>query len=86
MKEQRLSYSWLLGTRLIKNGDLTNTRIVRDRHARGLTFDLFGGVGVGYRLQHARYEPGSLEEDIVEKDQNKAFIPFYFGATVGYAF
>ena len=85
-KEQRLSYSWLLGTRLIRNGDMVNTRIVRDRHARGLTFDLFGGIGVGYRLRHSRYEPGSLEEEIIEKDENKAFIPFYFGATVGYAF
>ena len=85
-KEQRLSYSWLLGTRLIKNGDLANTRIVRDRHARGLTFDLFGGIGVGYRIRHAQYEPGSIGEEIMEKDENKAFVPFYFGATVGYAF
>ena len=85
-KEQRLSYSWLLGTRLIKNGDLVNTRIVRDRHARGLTFDLFGGIGVGYRLRHDRYELGSLGEEIIEKDKRTPFIPFYFGATVGYSF
>ncbi len=85
-KEQRLSYSLLLGTRLIKDSDLANARIVRDRHARGLTFDLFGGIGIGYRLLHEQYEPGSLEEEIIGKDKNKAFIPFYFGATVGYAF
>ena len=85
-KEQRLSYSWLLGTRLIKNGDLVNTRIVRDRHARGLTFDLYGGIGLGYRLRHNRYEPGSLQEEIAEQDFRKPFVPFYFGATVGYAF
>ena len=85
-KEQRLSYSLLVGTRLIKGGELANTRIVRDRHARGLTFDLFAGIGVGYRLWHDRYEPGSLGEKISEKDLNKAFIPFYFGATVGYSF
>ena len=86
MKEQRLSYSLLLGTRLIKNGDLANTRIVRDRHARGLTFDLFGGVGVGYRLLHEQYDEGTPGEEILEKEKNKTFIPFYFGATVGYAF
>ena len=85
-KEQRLSYSLLVGTRLIKDSDLANARIVRDRHARGLTFDLFGGIGVGYRLLQERYEHGSLEEEIVGKDKNKAFVPFYFGATVGYAF
>jgi antitoxin component YwqK of YwqJK toxin-antitoxin module len=85
-KEQRLSYSLLLGTRLIKDGDLVNSRIVRDRHARGLTFDLFGGIGVGYRLPHARYASGSLEANIIEEELNRPFVPFYFGATVGYAF
>lgn len=84
--EQRLSYALLLGTRLIKDGDLVNTRIVRDRHARGLTFDLFGGVGVGYRLLHERYEGGSPEANIIDRELNRPFIPFYFGATVGYAF
>ena len=85
-KEQRLSYSLLLGTRLIKDSDLVNARIVRDRHAQGLTFDLFGGIGIGYRLLHKRYEHGSLGEQIVGKNENQAFVPFYFGATVGYAF
>ena len=85
-KEQRLSYALLVGTRLIKDGDLVNTRIVRDRHARGLTFDLFGGIGVGYRLPHARYEQGSQEASIIDKELRGTFVPFYFGATVGYAF
>lgn len=85
-KEQRLSYALLMGTRLIKDGDLANTRIVRDRHARGLTFDLFGGLGVGYRLPHLRYEKGSPEANIIDRELNRPFVPFYFGATVGYAF
>ncbi len=85
-KEQRLSYSLLVGTRLIKDGDLANARIVRDRHARGLTFDLFGGIGVGYRLPHPRYEEQSQEANIIDKELKGPFVPFYFGATVGYAF
>ncbi len=85
-KEQRLSYALLVGTRLIKNGDLASNRIVRDRHARGLTFDLFGGVGVGYRLPHVRYEAGSPEATIIEEELKRPFVPFYFGVTVGYAF
>ena len=85
-KEQRLSYALLIGTRLIKDADMANARIVRDRHARGLTFDLFGGLGIGYRLLHSRNEAGSLGAKIIEKEKNKTFIPFYFGATVGYAF
>ena len=86
LKEQRLSYSLLLGTRLIKDSDVANARIVRDRHARGLTFDLFGGIGVGYRLLHEQYDQGAIGEGIIEKKQSKAFVPFYVGATVGYAF
>ena len=86
-KEQSLSYSLLVGTRLMKDPDLIQPRTAKDRTGQGLTFDLFLGIGVGYRLMHQQFEFNTLYYDAMKHlDQSRFHIPFYVGTTIGYAF
>lgn len=86
-KEQSFSYALLLGTRLMKDPDLIQPRASKDRTGRGLTFDLFLGVGVGYRLVNPQYQSQPSYDAIIGKmDQSRFHLPFYLGTTIGYVF
>ena len=86
-KEQTLSYSLLLGTRLIKGGDLINPNPARGRQSRSITFDLFVGIGIGYQMIHSQYNETPTTESITDlPDASGVVFPFYLGATVGYVF
>lgn len=85
-REQRFSYSVIAGTRLMKDSDVINTRITKDIRSPGLTFDLFAGVGIGYRLFNKNYTQGKYDQMIKKTPQTKIYFPLQFGATVGYVF
>jgi len=86
-KEQSFSYSLLLGTRLMKDPDLIQPRTPKDKSGRGLTFDLYVGLGVAYRLMNSQYEPQPLYDGIMDQiNQPRFHIPFYVGTTIGYVF
>ena len=84
--EQRASYSVLLGTRLMKDTDIINTRITKDAPSPGLTFDLFGGIGIGYRFFDQYFTENKYQEILKDIPKSKVYFPIEFGATVGYAF
>lgn len=85
-EEQRISYTMVGGTRLMKDSDVINTRVSRETDSPGLTFDLFAGFGVGYRF----FRKSSTEENynsILKKvPQSRLLFPLQLGATVGYVF
>ena len=86
-KEQSFSYSLLAGTRLMKDADLMQPRAAKDKVGRGLTFDLFLGVGIGYRVVNPQYEPEPLHDSVMNQiDQSRLHVPFYVGTTIGYVF
>ncbi|MEQ9441208.1 MAG: hypothetical protein RIG62_19350 [Cyclobacteriaceae bacterium] len=86
-KEQSISYALLIGTRLMKDPDLIQPRTNKDKPGQGLTFDLFVGVGVGYRILHQQYEYNVQYNDAMKQvDQSTFHIPFYLGTTIGYVF
>ncbi len=74
--ETRYEYSLLVGNRWMQ-----------DPGSRGITFDIFGGVGIGYRRYRPQWEnnPGW---DKLFKDVRKSHIsvPIRLGFTLGYAF
>jgi antitoxin component YwqK of YwqJK toxin-antitoxin module len=86
-KEQLFSYSLLAGTRLMKDADLIQPRTAKDKAGRGLTFDLFLGVGIGYRIINPQYESKPLHDSVMNRiDQSHFHVPFYLGTTIGYVF
>jgi antitoxin component YwqK of YwqJK toxin-antitoxin module len=86
-REQRLSYALLLGTRLIKDADMVNTRITKEQRAGGLTFDLSFGIGIGYRFFEKSYDNNPRYDQMLQQvEQSKLIFPVFLGATVGYAF
>ncbi|MFP4291358.1 MAG: toxin-antitoxin system YwqK family antitoxin [Cyclobacteriaceae bacterium] len=86
-KEQKISYVLLLGTRLIRDADMINTRITRDQRSSGLTFDLSAGLGIGYRFFQKAYEDNpQFDRMLNELQRSRVIFPIYLGATVGYAF
>ncbi len=86
VREKRISYGVMGGTRLMKDADIINTRVAKDVRSRGLTFDLFGGVGVGYRFGHKSYTGDQYDHILGSKKRNSLFFPWQIGATVGYVF
>lgn len=85
-EEQRVSYAIIGGTRLMKDADIINTRVAKDVRSRGLTFDLFGGIGIGYRLFHKNYTGHQYDHMLGNKKRNSVYFPWRIGATVGYVF
>lgn len=85
-REQRVSYSIIGGTRLMKDSDIINTRITKDISSHGLTFDLFAGVGIGYRFFSKNYAEGKYDQIIKKVPQSRICFPLQIGATVGYVF
>ncbi|MEM8966907.1 MAG: membrane-binding protein [Bacteroidota bacterium] len=86
-KEQSISYSLLLGTRLMKDPDLIQPRTPKDKAGRGLTFDLYVGLGIAYRIMNSQYQPQPLYDDVMSQiNQSRFHIPFYVGTTIGYVF
>ncbi len=74
--ETLYEYSLLLGNRWMYNPG-----------KRGITFDIFCGLGIGYRNYTQRWE-SSPEKDELFKDvkKNKVTFPIRLGASIGYAF
>ena len=86
-REQNVSYALLVGTRLMKDADVINSRLTKENQASGLTFDLSAGLGIGYRFFHKEYS-SNPDFDYMLKEVNKSRVlfPFFLGATVGYVF
>ncbi len=86
-REQQLSYSLLIGTRLMKDADMINTRITKESQSNGLTFDLSAGLGIGYRFFQKEYS-ANPQFDYMLKDvsQSRVVFPLFLGATIGYVF
>lgn len=86
-REQNLSLSLLVGTRLMKDADMINSRLTKENQAHGLTFDLSAGLGIGYRIFHKDYEANpDFDHMLKDVNQSKVFFPLYLGATIGYVF
>ena len=86
-KEQSVSYSLLLGTRLMKDPDLIQPRTPKDKSSRGLSFDLYVGLGAGYRIMNPQYASQPLYDGLMDQiDQSRFLVPFYVGTTIGYVF
>ena len=85
--EQHVSYSLLIGTRLMKDADMINTRITKENQANGLTFDLSAGLGIGYRFFQKDYT-ANPQFDYLLRDvsRSRVLFPLYLGATIGYVF
>jgi len=86
-KEQKLSYTLLLGTRLMKDAEAINTRLTKEKRSHSLTFDLSMGLGIGYRFFQKDYHNNAKFDELIEDiSQTKVIFPIYLGATVGYVF
>lgn len=85
--EQNISYSLIIGTRLMKDADMINTRITKENQANGLTFDLSAGLGIGYRFFQKDFSDNpQFDYMLSDISQSKVLFPFYLGATIGYVF
>lgn len=85
--EKKVTYMMLLGTRLMKDADIINTRLTKEKHAHSLTFDLSLGLGIGYRFFNKAYDDNAKFEFMLKDvNQSKVVFPIYLGATVGYVF
>lgn len=86
-KEQKATYSLIVGTRLMKDAEVINTRLNKERRSHSLTFDLSAGLGIGYRFFNKDYhDNGKFDEMLKEVRQAKVLFPIYLGATIGYVF
>lgn len=75
--QQRIEYSFLVGD-----------RIMLDQRKKGWTVDIYGGIGVGYRLVTNNW-PGDMplyDEAFTGVYSKSIAIPFRFGFTIGYKF
>lgn len=83
LDEQRIEYSLLLGNRWMKFFD---EKWVNDEHKSGITIDLHGGIGVGYRF--FKQDPYIKETSHIFEgvSMKRGTIPVRFGVTVGYVF
>ena len=63
-------------------------RLVKDVHGPGLTFDVFTGLGIGYRNSTYSYpkEEDFYKEFFKNIPQGKVFVPLRFGFSLGYVF
>jgi len=75
--QQRIEYSFLVGD-----------RIMLDQRKKGWTVDIYGGIGIGYRLVTNNW-PGDMplyDEAFTGVYSKPIAIPFRFGFTIGYKF
>lgn len=84
---QTINYSLLIGTRLMKDADMINSRLTKENQAGGLTIDLSAGVGVGYSFFQRSYQDNPQFDLMLEGvNQSRVTFPLYLGVAVGYAF
>jgi hypothetical protein len=75
-KENLYEYSIIVGNRMMKYAGRT-----------GITLDIYGGVGLGYRNYFERFPPESQFVEIFDDVRKpKLSIPFRLGINLGYAF
>jgi len=85
--EQNVNYSLLIGTRLMKDADMINTRITKENQASGLTFDLSAGLGISYRFFQKEYTANPHFDYLLrDVSQPRVLFPLQLGATIGYIF
>jgi antitoxin component YwqK of YwqJK toxin-antitoxin module len=75
--QNRIEYSFLLGD-----------RIMIDQRKKGWTFDVFGGIGIGYRTVSYNWQ-GSVDKytnSFTGIYSKSIAVPFRFGFTIGYKF
>jgi antitoxin component YwqK of YwqJK toxin-antitoxin module len=66
---------------------LAGNRWMYNPGQRGITFDIFGGLGIGYRNYRQKWK-SSPDLDVIFEDvkKSKLTIPIRIGASIGYAF
>ncbi len=73
--EQLYEYSFLIGNRLM-----------RDAHNFGYSFDIFVGIGVGYRIVNRHYEADkTLDGKFAKLNFSNVSVPVRVGVNFGYA-
>jgi len=72
--EQLYEYSILIGNRLM-----------RDAHSYGYTFDIFVGVGIGYRSVKRHYDDRILDKKFDRLNFSNVSVPVRIGVHFGYA-
>lgn len=83
LDEQRVEYSLLLGARWMK---FFGEKWVNDEQKTGITIDIYGGLGVGYRFFKQDPHEAEVKKIFDEVGTKKRTIPIRFGVTVGYVF
>ncbi|MGK7393896.1 MAG: toxin-antitoxin system YwqK family antitoxin [Candidatus Cyclobacteriaceae bacterium M3_2C_046] len=84
MSERRFEYSIIFGDRWIK---YFGERWINESNKSGITIDIYGGIGIGYRITDPQYEPVPEYEEVFKNINNKKVsIPIRFGVTIGYVF
>jgi hypothetical protein len=74
--ETLYEYSLLIGNRWMYNVGM-----------RGITFDIFCGLGIGFRNYKQKWESTPEKDAIFEKvNKNRVTLPVRLGASIGYAF
>lgn len=75
--EYNYAYTFQFGNRILKTS----------RTKTGITFDIYIGVGIGYRVFQESYLPTIENEQIFESiNQKEIFVPTRLGFTFGYLF
>ena len=82
--ENTFEYSIIVGDRIIK---FFGEKWVNEADKSGITVDIYGGLGVGYRNYKKNY-PDKYDYDHIFKDidKSKLTVPVRFGINIGYVF
>ncbi len=71
----------------MKDAEIINTRLNKEKSSHSLSFDLSAGLGIGYRFFHKNYQDNANFDFMLEDvSQGKVVFPIYLGATIGYVF
>ncbi len=85
--EQQIEYSVLIGSRFMRDTELINSKLGKNKRFKGFTADIFGGIGIGYRFFND-YPSYSSTHDALHKkiNQKKITVPYHIGLSIGYVF
>lgn len=75
VNEQLYEYSIIVGNRMM-----------RDAHSSGYTFDIFAGIGIGYRVLSRNYNGTGFDKLFNHLHRGKISVPVRIGINFGYAF
>lgn len=83
LNEQKVEYSLLLGNRWMK---FFGEKWISEEQKTGITIDLYGGVGVGYRFFKQEPYAKVIDKVFDNISRKRSTVPVRFGVTIGYVF